>query len=439
MSVIGINDDYVLLRAGMHSSAATDDGISYAIDQASPGTPTYSAQGADFDASAKALQFQLAVQHPNTYRQLATGGKLSFEVPLDIAASTTTIPASKYFISKTQGWIEKNSGGWLRTRFPSSTGFTIPTFFAGTEQKPSRVVIDIAWNEREEFMFIDGLCLKTSGSDMMINLSPTSQWTNLYVGGLTTGAGTYPTGYPISNVVLSYEPFYYSQHLEYGRVLFLGDSLIRQGSTPSGHRTPAQVWDPGGGFLANGDPSTSGQFNSDNTLTQQFARDMLKGGVALGNCANEAQSGVDIAACKTRSDNWFAVSGNVADVVVCLIGTNEVPGTDDEAGWRTSLRGMVDSWVANGVKKAVFGTVISLRNDPTYQTQAYNDRTDLVNSVINEMPSYNSICSVVDRFTLFGGFDVDSADFQTDDFHTSAQGSTKDGALLANGVLKAIA
>lgn len=433
-------DEFVILAAGLRSSAASAAGISFGALQSSPGAVTYSEAGADFDASTKALQFELDTHAPNDYKRLAWGGRLRFTVPIEALDVANTLGATKYFLSKAQGWFQKHSSGYLVPTFPESSGLapSAPRFYCATTLKAARVEVIIAWNEAAVWLFVDGLPVGARFPAELVKSAPVSEFVDLYVGGLTGTAGSYPAGYPVSDLVLSTEPYYYAPSLDYGRVLFIGDSLTTQGALPASEMGAYGVvpWNPGAGFDAEGSPNAGGAFAGDAGYIPEFFRTLAKGGILCARGSNQAKSGANASATATNIAAWFA-GGGAADVACVIIGTNDVAQGTSAASYQASLETLIDECVAAGVKKIVLGTVPTLRSDPTYRTSAKDALTLTLNAVIAAMPAYHAACSVVDLFTHFGRFNFDPADF-TDNVHPNAVGSTRLGRWMGAGVLAAV-
>jgi lysophospholipase L1-like esterase len=432
----GIDPEFItgapLLRAGLRSADATEAGINTATTQG--GGQSYSTDGMD-PGSAKPLKFQFDLATRTAF--YTDGCRVSYYVPSVMLDYGTTVAADKYLHSMGSGWITKGTNGKLVVRAPMSVITAPGDVWIHNNLKASRVMVATLFGGGLiQYLYIDGLIYKNIPT---VDTSA-ANFQFLYFGGLTSAANSYPAGHPMSDLIISADPFVYTASATYGKVVFFGDSLTTQGS-PYATDTTVRPWNPGYGWDAfagvSTTPNTTGSWKSDETLTQEVIRSITKRGHLTENNANEAQSGGRAANALARAQAWFAAP-NTADIAVVGIGTNDIAGGTSEASFRASLQGIADECIAAGVKKTIFWSPLSLRNNPTYQTSTYDTRTEYVRSVVMEMASYDSTCYAVDTFTLMGGHSFDSGDFNPGDIHPNNLGSGKVGRYIGTALAAAL-
>jgi len=430
--VLNYDPSSVILRANFTSSAATDDGISFGTEQ-SGGSPAYSASGADF-SGVRPVRFNLASNRPNDYEKLINGGRISFTVETAALVESLQPASDKYYISKTNGWIAKDVSGRVELKLPQESGLSpnVPDFWVSDTEKATRSTVVVAWDATNQYLFVDGLCISCTGAQVS-----SSEWSDFYVGGLTATSDSWVGAFNISDVVLSTEPFTYQAHQTHGRVAYFGDSFMTQGAIDSRMPPEANIpWDPGYGFQSSGAAATGGISDGDVGFICEFNRYLANQGLFVTG-DNHAQSGNRIATTAQRVQEYFK-SGNPTDIAVVGIGTNDVAALTPGNEFNANLQSIINSCLSSGVKRVVFWTIPSLRNNATYQTEAYNAKTAELNEYIKGATNHNRKLEHVDLFTLLGGHSFDSADFQNSDIHPSEQGSTKMGAWMGEKVIEAV-
>ena len=225
----------------------------------------------------------------------------------------------------------------------------------------------------------------------------------------------------------------YMQQADYPNTLVLGDSYEAL-SYDSGSTTPGS----GGtttGFYQQFCPYIHGKLNRE--------------GIGLGNgrIFNHAKGGVKLSDANgfawqiaEAEDTTNAVDANVFDPVIVMFGANEVGASSGD--WDTEYAAgspTVEDWVALfqaqiDVLTGKGATNILLLNQPYFSAdhptltgQAYRDRVDGCNRMIDELVADNDECHLVDVFTQFGGASVNEAMWGghdgTDPQHPSIQGN----------------
>lgn len=423
-----------ILAAGLHSSDATADGLADGNTQST--SPDFTASGMDA-TTAKAAKWSISGGNQTL---LTSGGRFKYRV--DTAGlSMDLVPAAvKYVACGPNGYLEKNTAGAIKNKFPVDSGpYKEVAFRIASAYKGTKITVEHCWDATNTWMIVDGLPVGRPHNAALT----TANFATMYAGGLTTATPYWlGAGYRIDNVSIDTAPFSYATHADISSVLFLGDSFTVQGSPDVLSYGAAGIlapWHPGYGFLSGGAPSTGGSFNGDEGYITEFFRQMSAGGFLVTNttAANQAVSGSKTAEVLTTVNGL----GSVPKLVLCGVGTNDIHSMIAEGSVRSNLRAIVDALVAKGAKRIVFWQVPSLRNStsPTnYQTTAYDTQTTMVNGVIAEMASYNRMCVVVDLFTPFGGFSPTSDLFQANNIHPSAKGSTLIGQLMGQATVSAL-
>jgi hypothetical protein len=422
-----------ILAAGLHSNAATADGLADGDTQST--SPDFTASGMDA-TTAKAARWTISGGNRTL---LTSGGRFKYRVDTAGLSKAFVPAAGKYVACGANGYLEKSTTGAIKNKFPVDSGpYKEVGFKITPAYKDTKITVEHCWDATNTWMIIDGLPV---GRPHYAALA-TGNFGIMYAGGLTTFTPYWlGAGYRIDNVTLDTAPFTYTTHPEISSTLFLGDSFTTQGSPDvlsygvSGILAP---WHPGYGFQSDGTtPSTSGSFDGDGNYITEFFRQMSLGGFLVTNtyAANQAVSGARTSTVLTRVNSL----GSVPKLVLCGVGTNDCANLAiTESAVRSNLRGIVDALIAKGAKRIVFWTCVSLRNDPTYQFSTYDDQTTMVNGVIAEMASYNRMCVVVDLFTPFGGVTPTSGLFQSNNIHPNSTGSTLIGKLMGQAAVASL-
>jgi len=422
--------------ARLRDADADQDGISTigSIQDSLP--PSFDAtNGATGDGTSKAVQLNTS----SINAALNAGGRISFEVPLSLIDSYPT--ATEYFISKSGGWTEfrESIHGYLRTKFPESGDAARVYTDAGVRDgvdTSTHVEIACAWDGSNIWMEVDKLPFSTTrsapGADSAFNA--------VYLVGLSGTAAT-GDGLTMRNAQIFTGAPNYTANPDYGKIVFFGDSFLRQGALSSTQVANATIdWDPGYGFDSGGAPSSGGNYTSDCGLIAAFMRECYRGGLQPGSSNhNDGEGGDNILACKSRVQTWF--TSNTAQVAVISIGANDIgsatPMTaqekiDNEADYKT----IIDECTAGGCNRIVINKVASLRNDATYQTSAHDSDIDWWNNtLVPLMEQYNNRVVIADCFTAMGGLTPDSTLFQSGNLHPNSKGQHKYGKTLGEALM----
>ncbi len=424
-----------ILAAGLHSNAATADGLADGDTQST--SPDFTASGMDA-TTEKAARWIISGGNQTL---LTSGGRYKYRVDTAGLSMAFVPAAEKYVACGPHGYLEKTTAGALKNKFPVDAGdYKEVAFRITPEYKGTKITVEHCWDATSTWMIIDGLPVGRSYSTALT----TANFAKMYAGGLTFVTSYWlGAGYRIDNVTLNTTPFTYTTHPDISSTLFIGDSFTVQGAPDILSYGVAGIlapWHPGYGFESDGiTPRTTGDFYGDGNYITEFFRQMSAGGFLVTNtyAANQAISGATTATALTRVNSLVSVP----KLVLCGIGTNDIHSMIAESSVRSNLRAIVDALVAKGAQRIVFWQAPSLRNStsPTnYQTTAYDTQTTMVNGVIAEMAAYNRMCVVVDLFTPFGGFTPTSDLFQSNNIHPSAKGSTLIGQLMGQAAVASL-
>jgi len=443
-----------VVDAGLHSNAATQDGLGLAplrvgFEQTPIVSIDYDANGVDPGLEDKPIRW-LMTGGANPAATLVSGGRFSFTMntaALDYAYAPGG--TDRYPLSVSGGYFVKRSTGGVRLSFPGDDGWTTDMRMSATG-KPAKTKIDLAYNGADTYMFLGGLPYGRA----IITPPVETGLNSAYAGGLTVLAGYwFPDGTAsIENMKVNTTPFTYTAHTQVPSVMFFGDSFTTQGApnhTPwlaSGVKAP---WLPGPGFASDGvTPAGGGSFGYDVGYLCEFFRALCNGGFLTVNDKNPAN---------TLTTTNQAVSGGRFDTALaritpmttvpklCIIGlgTNDIAGQRTAGSVQSNLRAIVTALLAKGAERIVFWVPPSLRLDPTYRTTTYDNVQTAINAEIAAMPAFNPRCFVVDLFTYFGGFSVDTVSpskFQSGgtNIHPNELGSTEIGALMGAAAIAAL-
>ena len=305
--------------AQLRDSDADENGISSVgtIQESLP--PDFDAtNGATGTGTSKAVELNTS----SINAALNAGGRISIEVPL---SQLDSYPATtEYLVSKTDGWAEHRESvqGYLRSRMPESADPIRIYTDAGVRDgvlSDSFIEIAYAWDGSNAWFEVDKLPFKASRT----LAGPDSEFDTIYAVGLTSTAAT-GDGLTVRNLEIYTGAPNYAANPDYGKIVFFGDSFLRQGALSSTQVGQAVIdWDPGYGFDSGGAPSSGGNYTSDCGLIAAFMRECYRGGLQPGSSNhNDAEGGDNILACKSRVQTWF--SSNTAQVAVISIGTNDI-------------------------------------------------------------------------------------------------------------------
>jgi len=156
--------------------------------------------------------------------------------------------------------------------------------------------------------------------------------------------------------------------------------------------------------------------------------------VPLSDCVLRLQ-GLDAAGQDTRGAHGWGEQR--PDIVFIYVGVNDVIDITPPSAttFDTDYRANIDTLIAlNANIKIICGTIIAPSNHASYTSSTYQTRLESFNAKITALPATYSQVSVVDLYTLFGSWNVDSADFISSDLHPSPQGHWKIGRYLADAV-----
>lgn len=417
-------------EAGLHSSAATADGISNSAT--TPTTQTFGVNGMD-PGAATALRYDYA--NPAVTSLLKVGMRVAFTVEAGAALITTTVSPAKYFqCNSGAGYLTKHTDGNLRNEWPVASG-TRPFYGAYPTGKGSKIKVELMHNGAHSLLFVDGLPM---GRDISAISITDANCASSYIGGLTTSAGTYPAGYAVENYSVNSTPFTYTAHPDISTYKIFGDSIVIQGAPAltwigTGVYSP---WHPGYGFQSDGTTAAAaGSFGGDSGVICELSRQLIAGGYAPANTPgtnNQAVTASTFAGVLTR------VNAQVSVPKLCFV----VAGTQDVIAGRTAsaiqadLEAIVDGLVAKGATHIVMTIPPYIGNRPAYDNINNQTLHSEMNAVIAGMINYHISVTVVDLFSYFGQFFVDSAYFQSGSEMPNAAGSTLIGKLIGEAAVQ---
>lgn len=434
----GTDDEDIVLQDTLTQAEGVE--VSYSSDQA--GTPDITSDGFDKNGG-RARLYDLAVGAVANWQNLFHQGSLSFEVDTDFIKQDHSPSANSYIMSRTQGWIFKGTAGYITGYFLAQTG--TGQIKVNSIGKPIKTRIEIHWRQGKFDFIVDGL--RVSRGQIGNHASGVTNFQKWYLGGLTT-ATSGDSGFKVKNFQLSFRPQQFPISPEYGSIGFIGTSYVTQGSFPKWVNPVAgETWpeDPGYGFIQ---PDTAnpngGEFNDVGALPT-FVRQLSKQGIWTNHNKNYGHAGASLhsGAISTKQTEMFADGGFRPKVIYSDSGTNDAANLSAViADFETNYKAMLTEANGKGVKHYVLCTIPSLRNDPTYQTDAYDAHLAVLNAIIQSLPAWSIAqghdmqVHLSDNFNNFGGHDLDPADWKTaPNIHPNDQGSYKIGKWMAEALL----
>jgi lysophospholipase L1-like esterase len=418
----------LVLRQGMRDFGTSEDGFGtptrvdleadYNISSLNGVNPRSPARGVRYDVSGNSLE----VAH---YYHL--------EVSRDHFQNPTS--QSNYLMSNGSGGVDHRAGSnhdvFMGTEPGANADYDNCRAEIGFFGKSNFVSIDIMCtaSSGEQRYFIDGLEANPATFNGGDATPLEGNYNDFYAAGLTTITSDWQGDTSASSNAFYARNFFvltspldvdYDDDLA---LLFLGDSLTVEGSMspwyglPNG--TKRAPWIPttadavgtdyGNGFMSDGTSASLPSNFRDNGYLPTVFRYLANQeppvrptgfNTVAGSNGNYAQSGGTLSDARAHYATAIA-SGYKPTTVFCGIGTNDVIASTGADTFEADYKALIDDIVANGASRVVIWTIISLRNDPTYQTAAFDAVTDELNEKIRGLNGYKGVTVVVDAFNTF--------------------------------------
>lgn len=437
-------DDDSIIAAALTSSSAIDGADTQG------GGQTFSDNGMDVGAS-KALLWS----SPTGFERLGAEGTMRCEIDKGWVIQDTDLAADNYLMAHDGGAA---AAGWNMLRETATDGIyprPIPVFsdadeiFISSAGKGSQIELAVTWNMGSVYTFIDGLPVQQLQNRFGLK---NDRYTNIYLGGDRTNAAKGPDGYRIKNFEVLARQQQFPPHAEYASTLFLGDSLTVLGNLPVDMHTPRsatsnkKLWfSPGFGFANDVDDTGAAGSYADAGYQCTYFRKLFKAGVFPGACYNRAGGGGIISKTQTRADNFFDVDHLKADIVMMIVGTNDLQSslqsTAQLDALETAYRGILTTLYNKGVKRVVIGTVPTLATHASYESfmeanvANWNVRIKAMKDWSVAQGHGNNFLAVADLFTALGGQDNSYGYFVAGDIHPHEEGNVVQGNLMADKLL----
>ncbi len=287
--------------------------------------------------------------------------------------------------------------------------------------KDDLVRFDLSWTNTEGILFIDNYPV-AQGAVAPLTLDV---FDNIHIGG-QNGKG--PQTARMKNFMLSTKPILMPKGPK--TVVMLGHSFAANGDYPEGANSYIQ-----------GDTVQTDSSGEARTCAR-IHRDLHSYGIGFkyGKIRNYGVGGAAVTGLASQITSAISAVTTI-DIAIIQIGLNEVTaGTGDfntdYPTWQADIQAEIDTILANGADQVYLCNVTSPVHDSTYGGQAYLDRVDAANLVIDAVAAANTEVIKVDLFNLLNGHNALAADFATNDRHPSDQGYNKIGTLLSSRVFE---
>lgn len=251
----------------------------------------------------------------------------------------------------------------------------------------------------------------------------------LGVGGSTTGVA--PVAHRIMNFMLRSIPSVPAIFQKVSHIAMFGHSFAARGD-----------YGASGSAYIVGDVVGTGA--TEDRCLGTIHRQLVSHGIQIptGKIRNYGVSGTTVSQLSTQITSAIA-SGQNLKVALIQSGVNEVTSSTnsfatDYPTWTTTWQTQINSLIAAGANLILIGNVVSPVNDVVdgFNVTIYKTRTNDANALIDTVIASNpTTCVKVDLFNTFGGHNINSADFLSNNIHPSDQGHYKIGLAFANALL----
>ena len=201
---------------------------------------------------------------------------------------------------------------------------------------------------------------------------------------------------------------------------------------------------PGYGFDSGDSPISSGGNFKRCRIQSELFRRLTKVGIFTRGNINYAKSGATAATAATKIAEMFA-AGHRPKIIACLIGTNDAATIGSTATFESNYQSIITTAYNNGCKGLAALTIPSLEGNPSYQSKPYRDKVDELNGVVASLPAWAEsqgygagFVKGGDGFNAFGGHEIDTSEFQTNNVHPNEKGSGKLGHAMSWPVIRLI-
>ena len=286
--------------------------------------------------------------------------------------------------------------------------------------KGSHIRIDMTWIGNKVTVYFDYLPL------IQFSAALASDQFDNFLGVGTSHVGKAPLNHRVRNFQLSTKPIILPTKYGLENICMFGHSYADNGDYSSGSFTDLN------GDKGNGDTGDALTLPEIHRLLGE--RNL---GVGNGQIRNYGVGGEKVVGgagdLGAQIASAIAVEGLIK-VAMLQFGTNEViqsandwetdyGASGGEYDFETDYQTEITSLINNGAEIILLANVVSVVNDSTYNSQTYKDRVDACNVMIDSLVAANSQVYLVDLFSEFGGHDITSSDFVSDDYHPISTGT----------------